>query len=77
MIESRSGVIESAAVASTPVDSCRLSQAVRRCHLTPFTWQMPLFISHCEARLVSMDISPTDCINDIFKNNVNAMSQVA
>jgi len=35
-----------------------------------------LFMSHAQANLVSVDITPTDCINSIFKDNQIATSQV-
>ena len=35
------------------------------------------FVEHAEAKLVSHDISPTDCINAIFKDNGGAAAQVS
>ena len=37
---------------------------------------LPLFLSHCDAKLISRDMSPADCLSAIFKNNLAACSQV-
>jgi hypothetical protein len=37
---------------------------------------MPLFMDHFNALLVSQDITPMDCVNVIFENNLSTCSQV-